>query len=91
MTEDENEPASDGMERNLGTQPLDAIMTEHGLGNHDLVEIRPVDLTHKAVARARKGRRLTSKMKLRITEVINTALQKRGVERKFATRELFNY
>ncbi len=85
----ENEPAD--LERNLGLQPLDAIMQEHGLGNHDLVELRPVDLSHKAVQRARKGRRLTPKMKLRITEVINAALKQRGIERKYATRELFNY
>ncbi len=80
-----------GIERNFGLQPLDAIMQEHGLGNHDLVELRPVDLSHKAVQRARKGRRLTPRMKLRITEVINAALKKRGIDRKYATRELFNY
>jgi hypothetical protein len=91
MTEDEKAITGDGIERNLGTQPLDAIMQEHGLSNHDLVELRPVDLSHKAMARARKGRRLTPKMKLRITEVINTALKKREVDKKFATRELFNY
>lgn len=79
------------MERNLGTQPLDAILREHGLDNHDLVELRPVDLSHKAVQRARKGRRLTPRMKLRITEVTNAALSRRGEARKYATRELFNY
>lgn len=91
MTEDESAVARGGTDRNLGTQPLDAIMREHGLDNHDLVELRPVDLSHKAVQRARKGRRLTPKMKLRITEVINAALARRGIERKYATRELFNY
>lgn len=91
MTEDENAGASAGEERKLGAQPLDAIMREHGLDNHDLVELRPVDLSHKAVQRARKGRRLTPRMKLRITEVINAALKKRAIERCYATRELFNY
>ena len=91
MTEDENAAANDGVERNFGMQPLDAIMGEHGLGNHDLVELRPVDLSHKAVQRARKGRRLTPRMKLRITEVTNAALKKRGIDRQYATRELFNY
>jgi hypothetical protein len=43
------------------------------------------------VQRARKGRRITPRMKLRITEVLNAALKKRGIERKYATRELFNY
>ncbi len=91
MTDDESAVANDGVERNFGVQPLDAIMLEHGMDNHSLVELRPVDLSHKAVQRARKGRRLTPKMKLRITEVINTALKQRGIERKYATRELFNY
>ena len=80
-----------GIERNLGSQPLDAIMREHALGNHDLVALRPVDLTHKAVQRARKGRRLTPRMKLRVTEVLNSALAQRGVGRAYATRELFDY
>lgn len=91
MTANEEKTSVDIVERNLGPQPLDSIMLEQGLNNHDLVELRPVDLSHKAVQRARKGRRLTSKMKLRITWVVNDALKKRGIEKKFATRELFNY
>ncbi len=91
MSESDDETSDQGKERNLGTQPLDAFMNELGLDNHALVELRPVDLSHKAVQRARKGRRLTSKMKLRITWVLNDALKKRGNEKKFATRELFNY
>ena len=70
---------------------MDAILQQHGLENHDLVKLRPVDLTHKAVQRARKGRRLTSRMKLRVTEVLNQALQQREIEKRYATRELFNY
>jgi hypothetical protein len=90
--EDETAGGEDpGIERNLGPQPLDAIMREHGLENHDLVELRPVDLSHKAVQRARKGRRLTPRMKLRVTEVLNQALQLRNIEKRYATRELFNY
>lgn len=91
MTSSEEETSADNIERNLGTQPLDSIMQEHGLSNHDLVELRPVDLNHKAVQRARKGRRLTSKMKLRITYVVNDSLKKRAIDKKYATRELFNY
>lgn len=91
MEEETGDGKDNGIERNFGMQPLDAIMREHGVGNHDLVELRPVDLSHKAVQRARKGRRLTPKMKLRIAEVVNAALARRGIERKYATRELFNY
>ncbi len=91
MTASEEESPNEKVERNLGTQPLDSIMLEQGLNNHDLVELRPVDLSHKAVQRARKGRRLTSKMKLRLTWVVNDALKKRGIDLKYATRQLFNY
>jgi hypothetical protein len=92
MTGDETDDGREnGPERNLGPQPLDAIMREHGLSNHDLVEMRPIDLTHKAVSRARKGRRLTLRMKLRITGVLNAALKKRGVQTVLKQGDLFNY
>ena len=43
----------------LGIQPLDAIMEERGLKNHDLVAASKDGLTHKQVQKGRKGRRLT--------------------------------
>ena len=52
----------DEIERNMGMQPLDGIMAEHTLGNHDLVAASTEPMTHKAVQRARKGRRLTKHM-----------------------------
>lgn len=92
IMEDETDDGKDiGSDLNLGTQPLDAVMQEHGLSNHDLVEMRSIGLTHKAVGRARKGRRLTLRMKLRITEVLNAALKKRTIEKTFKKSELFNY
>lgn len=81
----------DASELNLGVQPLDAILTEFGLSNHDLVGQCPEGLTHKAMTRARKGRRLTPKMKLRITQTLNALLKKREVQREFRKRDLFNY
>lgn len=47
------------IERNLGEQPVARIMQEHNLKAHDLVAASPVEMTHKMVARACKGRRLT--------------------------------
>ncbi len=44
---------------NYGTQPLDKIMEERGLKNHDLVAVSKDGLTHKQVQKGRKGRRLT--------------------------------
>lgn len=80
-----------GQEMNLGVQPLDAVLTELGISNHELVEKCGEGLTHKAMARARKGRRLTSRMKLRITQTLNALLKKCGVEREYRVRDLFGY
>lgn len=79
------------LERNLGTQPLDAVLQEHQLSNHDLVAQCEVGLNHKNIQRARKGRRLTPKMKVRITETLNALLRQRKIEQQFGVRDLFNY
>ena len=79
--------------RNHGTQPLDAIMTEHGIGNHALVAASDKPMTHKAVQRARKGRQLTPHMRLRMAAALNKALVKQGktLEREWGPKDLFNY
>jgi hypothetical protein len=81
------------IDRNLGPQPLESVMVENGLGNHDLVAASPEPLTHKAVQRARKGRRLTPHMKLRIAAALNRALAAKGQapERELFVRDLFTY
>lgn len=81
------------MEKQLdnGLQPLDAILTELTISNHDLVAACSEPLTHKAVQRARKGRRLTPKMKVRITEALNGLLRDRTLDRQFALKQLFTY
>jgi len=75
----------------MGVQPIEAIMTEHGLKNHDVMQMNRGGLTHKHVAKARKGRRLTPKIKVRVTEALNAALKQRGIERQFVPKDLFNY
>jgi hypothetical protein len=79
--------------RNHGPQPLDAIMIEHSLGNHDLVAASDEPMTHKAVARARKGRQLTPHMRLRMAAALNKAVTRRGktLEREWGPTDLFNY
>ncbi|MFA5160436.1 MAG: hypothetical protein WC484_08050 [Candidatus Omnitrophota bacterium] len=78
----------DNMEKNdLGMQPLDVLMTKHGLSNHALVAASTEQLSHKVVQKARKGRRLTPKAKTKILEALHNALP----EKKFAHRDLFNY
>ncbi len=71
----------------LGVQPLEALMTQHGLTNHALVAASTEQLSHKVVQKARKGRRLTARAKNKVLEALHSALP----ELKFAHRDLFNY
>jgi len=84
---------SDPIERNLGVQPLDALLTRLGLGNHDLVAASREPLTHKAVQRARKGRRLTVHMQRRIAESLTRAAAASGQapESPWTCADLFTY
>jgi hypothetical protein len=74
------------IERNLGEQPIAGIMAEHGLSRHDLVAASKQQMTHKMVARACKGRRLTPNTKKIILDALNHATNK-----TFSMDELFNY
>ncbi len=47
------------IQREMGEQPIARLMAEHGLKASDLVEASDEQLTHKMVARAQRGRRLT--------------------------------
>lgn len=77
------------MAREAGVQPLDAVLADLGLSNHDLVTaMGPGLLTHKAVARARKGRRLTLHMQEKIIRALNATGCR--VE-PFRREECFNY
>lgn len=89
----ETPPSPTPDERNLGKQPLDGVLNEFGLGNHDLVAASEEPLTHKAVQRARKGRRLTPHMQRRVAGALNraVALQGRTVERPWDVSDLFTY
>ncbi|MBU0677495.1 MAG: hypothetical protein KJ626_05205 [Verrucomicrobia bacterium] len=74
-------------EMNLGTQPLDQVLTELKLGNHDLVNASTEHLTHKMVNKGRKGRRLTRNIQTKIMNALNAA----AGDRTFSIEELFNY
>ena len=84
-------------ERDKGLQPLDELMANWGLVNHDLVEASIEQLTHKQVAKARKGRVLTLKMMLKVARALNVAIGERltdGQKEDFTEyqhRDLFNY
>ena len=74
------------MERNLGTQPIAAVLEELQLNPHALVEASTEQLTHKMVSRAVKGRRLTANTKGKVIRALEAA-----TGRTFAASELFNY
>jgi hypothetical protein len=74
------------LERNLGEQPLARLMAEQGLKAKDLVAASTEQITHKMVARACKGRRLSPHFQAKIRRAFN---QFTGQERTLA--DLFTY
>ena len=77
---------SDELERNLGPQPIAEILERHGLSAHDLVVASEVPMTHKMVARAVKGRRLTRNTQTIVCNALN-----RAAGASYILADLFNY
>ena len=77
---------SDETERNLGPQPIERIMAEHQLKPHDLVAASTEQITHKMVARACKGRRLTPNVQAKVQAALNHATQQ-----QYRLADLFTY
>ncbi|MFA6931273.1 MAG: hypothetical protein WCT05_13190 [Lentisphaeria bacterium] len=81
------EPDSQSIQsREFGDQPIDQLLSELGLSNHDLVRASSEQLTHKMVAKARRGRWLSSKVRCKIQRALNKASGQ-----NYAARDLFNY
>ena len=76
----------DEIERNLGEQPIAALLSAHALKAADLVAASTEHLTHKMVARACKGRWLTPNVQAKVLRALN-----RASGRQYALGELFNY
>ena len=74
------------LELNLGEQPIRQIMLEHNLKPHDLVEASTEQLTHRMVARASKGRRLSPHIQIKLLNALNKAVNK-----TYTLKDLFNY
>lgn len=73
-------------ERNFGPQPIADLMQQLQLKAHDLVEASTEQLTHKMVARAVKGRRLTNNTKGIVQRAMNQA-----TGNVYKLVQLFNY
>ena len=71
----------------FGTQPLDEVMTRLGITQAALVRASTEQLTHKMVAKGRKGRRLTLNAKLKILRALNRL----SAGKAFGLKQLFNY
>lgn len=74
------------VERNLGEQPIARLMQEQGLKPHDLVAASTEQITHKMVARACKGRRLTLHSQCKVLRAFN-----RAVGKTHSLDDLFDY
>ena len=74
------------VERNLGEQPIARILADAGLTPHDVVAASSVPMTHKMMARACKGRRLTPNTQKIVLNALQTATGK-----TFRLADLFNY
>ena len=74
------------IERDLGEQALARVMAEHALKAHDLVAASSEQITHKMVARAGKGRRLTRNVQGKILTALN-----RACGQCYARDDLFDY
>ena len=70
-----------------GIQPLDALLTELNLKNSDLVGKSTEQLSHKVVAKARKGRKLTINAKHKILNALNTI----QTQKVYKLKDIFNY
>ncbi|MDP3921170.1 MAG: hypothetical protein Q8R76_10255 [Candidatus Omnitrophota bacterium] len=70
-----------------GVQPLDGLLAALKLKNTGLVEASSEQLTHRMVAKGRKGRRLTVNTQKKILKALNRA----QAEKVFVLQDLFNY
>jgi hypothetical protein len=74
------------LERNLGQQPMALLMKTNDITPHNLVAISPEPITHKMVARACKGRRLTPNSRNKMIKAMEMALG-----RELKKIDLFTY
>jgi len=77
---------SEDIRRNLGSQPIAQIMVDRDLKAHDLVAASTEQITHKMIARACKGRRLTPNVQAKILRALNAA-----TGQQYALADLFTY
>ncbi len=83
---DESEESKTEPLREYGPQPIATVLEQLKLTPHDLVVASTEQLTHKMIARAVRGRRLTSNTKGIVQRALNKA--SKG---NYTFSQLFNY
>ena len=81
----------DEIQRDLGIQPIDQLMKQWGVDNHELVEVSIEQLTHKQVQKARKGRRVTINIQRKILHAISKVAEDKETDPNLTITDLFNY
>ena len=83
--------------RDHGVQPLDSLMNQWKITNHELVEVSSEQLNHKQVQKARKGRQLTLHLMQKLMRALNEAISAKLPKEQLLTfapylhKQLFNY
>ena len=72
--------------RDLGPQPLGELLARHALRAQDLVAASDEQITHKMIARAVKGRRLTPRTMGKVLRALNHACGE-----QYELEDLFDY
>ena len=75
MAKDESGSSDEVSGLEHGPQPIGALMRERGLESKDLVAASGVQLTHKMVARAVRGRQLTPNAVRKVLLAFNAAAE----------------
>ncbi|MDA3797779.1 MAG: hypothetical protein PF692_01730 [Kiritimatiellae bacterium] len=71
------------------TQPLDKILDELNISNHDLVAASDEHLTHKMVKKGRKGKTISRRIHFKILNALNSVTPDDSYEYKI--KDLFTY
>lgn len=81
-----DEDSLDESGRDMGVQPVAAILESRKLKPHALVAASTEQLTHKMVSRACKGRKLSRRVQLKVVHALNAA-----TEQNYTLKDLFTY
>ena len=73
-------------DREYGPQPIAELLAARGFSNHQVVAASTEQITHKMMAKACRGRFLSSKVRQKIQRAVN-----RLTGEEFKLSDLFNY